>query len=149
MVYNDFFSSLNVRQSPGLPYVDLRTFAELGLTFAFGTYFDLAKFLTLHSGVSISYSKRYKSPFFYGGSVFEIVKFYENTQQGIYEYDVGDSIWGNIGFILEDDNLNLKYALVVENFFGRAFYWNRIIYTNGGEVIKEANNYISYIPPEV
>ncbi|MGB9620905.1 MAG: hypothetical protein ACPL4C_00520 [Brevinematia bacterium] len=148
MVYNDFFSSLNIRQAPGVPYVDLKAFAEIGLTFSFGTYFDIAKFSTLHIGASLSYSKRYKSPFFYGGSVFEVVKFYENTQKGIYEYDVGDSVWGNIGLIFEDSSMNLKYALVIENFFGRAFYWNRIIYSNENEIIKEVNSYVSYIPPK-
>lgn len=148
MLYNDFFTSLSIRQAPGLPYVELKTFAELGFAFAFGTYFDLSKFFTLYTGISVSYSKRYKSPFFYGGTVFEVIKFYENTQRGIYEYDVGDSLWGNVGFILEDNNLNLKYAFVVENFFGRTFFWNRITYDNGQEIIKENNNYISYIPPK-
>ncbi len=147
LLFNDFFSSLDIRQAPGIPYVDLKSFAEIGITFGFGTYFEILKFYTLHVGVSFSYSKRYKSPFFYGGSALEIVNYYERTRNGIYEYDVGDSFWGNIGVIF-DDGEYFKYALTVNNFFGRTFHWNRISYENGKEIFS-GYNYLSYIHPSI
>ncbi len=147
LLYNDFFSSLDIIQTPGIPIVSLKSFAEVGITLGFSTYFDISKFYTLHLGISLSYSKRYKSPFFYGASALEIVNYYEKTKEGVYEYDVGDSFWGNVGLILDDGNF-LKYSLNVENFFGRTFYWNRVILTNGQEVSK-GYNYLSYIPPVV
>ncbi|MFN4245701.1 MAG: hypothetical protein ACK4F9_06090 [Brevinematia bacterium] len=147
LLFNDFFSSLDVRQAPGIPYVDLKTFAEVGITFGFGTYFDILKFYTLHVGLSFSYSKRYKSPFFYGASVLEVVNYYEKVRNGIYEYDVGDSVWGDIGFILDDGGY-FRYALTINDFFGRTFYWNRFSYSNGKEVFKDYS-YVSYIFPSV
>lgn len=145
VIYNDFFSSLDVKQFPGLPYVEIKSFAELGITFGFSTYFEILKFYTLHTGISLSYSKRYKSPFFYGASAIEVVNYYENIKNQIYEYDVGDSIWGDIGVILDDGGY-FKYSLTINNFFGRSFYWTRIAY-QGSQEVSKGYTYISYIPP--
>lgn len=147
LLYNDFFSSLDIIQAPGIPIVSLKSFAEIGITLGFSTYFDISKFYTLHVGISLSYSKRYKSPFFYGASALEIVNYYEKTKQGSFEYDVGDSFWGNLGLILDDGGF-FKYSLTIENFFGRTFYWNRVVLTNGQE-ISQGYSYLSYIPPNV
>lgn len=147
LVYNDFFSSLDILQAPGIPIVFLKSFAEIGITLGFSTYFDVSKFYTLHLGISLSYSKRYKSPFFYGASALEIVNYYEKTREGIYEYDVGDSFWGSIGAILDSGGV-FKYSLVVENFFGRTFYWNRVSWMDNREVSKDYS-YLSYIPPRL
>lgn len=147
MIYNDFSSSIDVKQAPGIPYVELKSFAEIGITLGFGTYFEISKFYTLHTGISLSYAKRYKSPFFYGASPLEIVYYYENIPNKGYEYDVSDSFWGDIGLIL-DDGGHFKYALTLNNFFGRKFYWTRVAFHNNQENIK-GENYESYIPPSL
>lgn len=147
VLYNDFYSSLDLKQFPGLPYLEVKSFAEIGASFGFSTFFEIGKFYTLHTGISLSYSKRYKSPFFYGASLLEVMNYYHSISNRIYEYDSGDSIWGDIGIIL-DDGQYLKYALTLNNFFGRTFFWNRIALVNRNEVVKDLK-YISYIPPSL
>ncbi|MCX8028928.1 MAG: hypothetical protein N2712_02925 [Brevinematales bacterium] len=147
LLYNDFYSAADIRQGPLLPYLELKSFAEIGITFGFGTYFDILKFYTLHIGISVSYSKRYKSPLFYGGSVLEVLNYYNNLRNGIYQYDSGDSVWGDIGIIFDDGGF-FKYSLVLNNFFGRTFYWNRIELKDGKETFVGLN-YVSYIYPSL
>jgi|GEM_PF-3154671 len=148
MVYDDSFSSLNIKQMPGLPYVVLKSFSELGVTFGVGTYFSVSKFYTLHAGISFSYYKRYKVPFDQGASVPELMNYYEKVQNNIYEYDVSDSLSGNIGLILDDGD-HLKYAITLENFFGRTFNWSRIRFTESKEETLNYNYYQTYLPPSL
>jgi hypothetical protein len=148
MVYDDSFSSLDIKQMPGLPYVVLKSFSELGVTFGVGTYFSVSKFYTLHTGISFSYYKRYKVPFDQGASVPELMNYYEKVQNNIYEYDVSDSLSGNIGLILDDGD-HLKYAITLENFFGRTFNWSRTRFTESKEETLNYNYYQTYLPPSL
>jgi len=148
MVYDDSFSSLDIKQMPGLPYVVLKSFSELGVTFGVGTYFSVSKFYTLHAGISFSYYKRYKVPFDQGASVPELMNYYEKVQNNIYEYDVSDSLSGNIGLILDDGD-HLKYAITLENFFGRTFNWSRTRFTESKEETLNYNYYQTYLPPSL
>jgi len=148
MVYDDSFSALDIKQMPGLPYVVLKSFSELGVTFGVGTYFSVSKFYTLHAGISFSYYKRYKVPFDEGASVPELMNYYEKVQNNIYEYDVSDSLSGNIGLILDDGD-HLKYAITLENFFGRTFNWSRTRFTESKEETLNYNYYQTYLPPSL
>jgi hypothetical protein len=148
MLYDNSFSSIDVKQMPGLPYLVLKSFSEIGVTFGVSTYFSISKFYTLHTGISFSYYKRYKVPFDNGASISELMNYYEKTKSNIYEYDVSDSFSGNLGVILDDGN-NLKYALTLENFFGRTFNWSKIRFTEGKEETLEYSYYQTYIPPSL
>jgi len=148
MIYDNSFSSIDVKQMPGLPYLVLKSFSEIGITFGVSTYFSISKFYTLHTGISFSYYKRYKVPFDNGASISELMNYYENTKNNIYEYDVSDNFSGNLGIIL-DDGEHLRYAITLENFFGRTFNWSKIRFTEGKEETLEYNYYQTYIPPSL
>jgi len=124
LLYNDILTSMVVKQSPGLPYVDFGSYMDVGCLTGFGFEFPLpvflGKFIKGYGGLSIKFINRFKVE----DHRMSIIEAYDmglsllSFQKGFL---LGQAIGSDFGFMIKSEDW--AFGLVLRDWFNTSFFW--------------------------
>ncbi|NPV02759.1 MAG: hypothetical protein HPY53_15405 [Brevinematales bacterium] len=125
LLYDDIFTSVTVKQAPGLPYVEFATYADIGFTVGYGFElpmpFFLGKFTRVYGGINLKYLNRMK----YVDDRMSLVEAFDmgtsiaNFQKGFL---MGQNISSDVGILVK--MLDFSIGLVCRDWFSTGFNWS-------------------------
>lgn len=125
LFYNNFVTTANVKQAPGLPYVDFGTYLDIGFTVGYGLEipfpFYLGKYTKIYLGLGLNYLNRIK----YENDRLSLVEAFDlgmsilSAERGLF---MGQNISADVGMIISFGE-RLSAGFVVRDFFSTGFDW--------------------------
>jgi hypothetical protein len=125
LLYDDIYTSVTVKQAPGLPYVKFATYADIGFTVGYGFEFPipffLGKFTRVYAGINLKYLNRMK----YVNDRLSILEALDiGTSIAAFDrgFLMGQNIGSDVGLMVK--MLDFSIGLVCRDWFSTGFNWS-------------------------
>ncbi|OHD55970.1 MAG: hypothetical protein A2Y33_10955 [Spirochaetes bacterium GWF1_51_8] len=145
LLYDDILTSVTVKPSPGIPYVDFETYADIGFIVGYGFElpipFFLGKFTRVYGGINLKYLNRmkYVDPRM---SLLEALDMGAGIAAFQKGFLMGQNISSDVGVIINSPEF--AFGFVVHDWFSTGFNWSEYVLKQGSFGFEKLTNSAVY-----